>query len=124
MLAQALHVAHLQPRSLEVGDHRSDLLQLSVGEDEAVADGVVPGVSRPGGDAVVEDAAAGSQRVAETHGVLAHPGTADVLEHADAGDGVEGSAQIVSVVRHAHADAICHGSFRRSPACDLGLLGA
>ena len=104
-----------RPARSSASEHARERLRRAVGED--VARGEVARVRillAQVGDAVVEQLRAGPQRAAQAPGVLVHLLGADVLDHADRGDGVERLAGELAVVDDAEVGAV------RDP----GLLGA
>ena len=98
MLAEALDVADLEPAGLQRGDHRPHLLELAVGEDEAVEERPDPAASRAGGDAVDEGPPLGPEQPVDGLAVAGHPTPSDVLDHPHAGHGVELAVEGVPVV--------------------------
>ncbi len=110
MLPQRLHVAHLEPGAFQQHDGAADRRQFAVGEDVGVDERVDPvaalvGERRPG-DLVVEQAPSRAQQAVQPLGVLAVAGGADVLGHADGGDGVERAVRGLAVVLDADLDQV------------------
>src|SRR5690606_32768760 len=104
VLADRLHVAHLEPGALQQAHGGADGGEFAVGEDVGVDERVqVVGPLVPlgaAGDLVVEQPPAGRQEAVQVAGVLQVAGGADVLGHADGGDRVEGAVGDVPVVLH------------------------
>ncbi len=110
VLAEGLHVAHLEPGALELGDGRAEGRELAVGEDVGV-DELVDVVRRlvalrPARDLVVEQPSARPQQPAQGLGVLQVPVRAHVFGHPDGGDGVVGPVGDVPVVLHPDLDPV------------------
>jgi len=105
VLAEVLDIADFKPGSLGGAHHFKERDEFAVGEDIAVNEGA--GADRRGGgadDAVVEEDSAGFEEPvgdAEVGGQVFEP---DVLDHADAGDLVEGGVEMVAVAVVAEFD--------------------
>ena len=111
VLAEALHVAHLEPGDLHQPLRVGDVDQLAVGE-HIPPDERPPSDLRSGhaGDGVVEEPAAGDQQRVQRVEVHRCPLRPDVFEHADRRHGVE---RLAARVRDSPADGSRLG--RRPP---------
>lgn len=110
VLADRLHVPHLEAGAFELGDGGADRRQFAVGEHVGV-DELVDLVRRlvplgAAGDLVVEEPSAGLEQGVQVPGVLQVAVGADVFGHADGGDGVEGAVGDVAVVLHPDLDTV------------------
>jgi len=124
VLAQALDVTGLETRALDRRDHRSDLVQLAVGEHVPV-DEAPPGEAgapaRRSADPVVEEPTLGPQQRVQAVEVRAELRQADVLEHADRGHRVVRAVTHVAVVLESDLHAVRETGLRDRLLGPLGL---
>ena len=107
MLAERLHVSHLEPGLFHGGDGVRDIDQLPIGEDIAVDErGAALAGAPHRADGVVHQSTLRLHHSAEDLEVALQPRVADVLGHPDRGDGVEPLAAEVAIVLQADLDAI------------------
>ncbi len=128
MLAQVLHVAHLEAALLRHQVRLAEYHQLHVGEDVSIAEiadheatnrplpGRVPppGGARVHGDAVVQEEPAGPEQLIDLGKVL-RMAAAHVLEHPHARDLVEQLAAQVAIIHQLHTDAVVQALRRDAP---------
>src|SRR3546814_247903 len=125
VLAQRLDVAHLEPGVLHRPDRVADVQQLAVGEHVAAHEGAAPELrAADRGDGVVEEPAAGGQQRRQRREVRIDAGLADVLGHADRGDGLEIPAGEVAVVLEPDLDPVGEAGLFDALAGELDLLSA
>lgn len=124
MLPQALHVPGFEPGLLHRRHDRTDLVELTVGEHIAV-DETPPGEASPptrgATDRVIEEAATRSDQAVHACEVLAEAGGADVLEHPDRADRVEGAVVDVAVVLEPDLDPVSEAGVGDTIAGQLGM---
>ncbi len=122
---QVLDMQGLQAGALQREQHPREVLDLAVGKDvtvgEVAADVEALIRGRDPGDAVVEHAPAGAQHPGDLAAVLVGLGAADVLDHADRGDRVEGIVGEIAVVGDPELGQIPDSGFSCALGRQLGL---
>ncbi len=132
VLAQALHVAGLEPGALDRGHDVADLVQLAVGEHVALGEAPAQDVRCPTvvvllarvvrtADAVVQEPPLRPQQRSAPREVAVELREAHVLEHADGADGVVRTVAHVAEVAVAHFDAIAEPALGGTLAREVGL---
>ena len=123
VLAQALHVAHLEVGALDRGDHVAQRQQFTVGEDEGTDERPTWSAgARPPDDLVVEQSPARHQQPVQRASVLLPSFRPEVFGHADARDGVERLVDDVTPVLHPNVDKVGDTLVDHALARILGLL--
>ncbi len=126
VLADRLHVAHLEPGALQLCDGGADRGQFAVGEDVGVDElvHVVGGLVAPGaaGDLVVQQPSARLEEPEQVGGVLQIPLGTDVLGHTDGRDGVVRPVRDVPVVLDADLHPVGEPLVGDALAGERGLL--
>ena len=119
---QPLHVLHRQPGPLEREHDAGEVKRRGVGEHVALGEGAGLGFAvTETGDAVVEHAPARLHQPRQLPGVVVDLHVADVLDHPDAGHGVERLSRQLAVVLDPNVHAVGEPGLGGAPAAELGL---
>ena len=124
VLTEALDMARLEPCSLNTRHDRPDLVQLAVGKHVPVdepASREARTLTEWPADPVVEQSAARPQQRVQSIEVLGKVSEADVFEHADRTDRVEGRVADLAIVLLADVDEVREPSLRDGVSRPLRL---